>query len=155
MRTLCGLAVFYVVLIALRGLAVGQEMAVPDKPIVSTVTSYKIIAFSQEREPDWRFVITYKDSNDKVYRDEHHGLNSLPNPEGGAPINNPEGADELMKQLNTGNFSTTSMIRRLLQHLVTHGKIPPSTVQGTPETAAVVLNPFNLSTPIPMYLKQQ
>jgi hypothetical protein len=96
--------------------AMGQEVAVPDKPVPSTITSYKIIAFSQEREPDWRFVITFQDSNGKVYRDEHHGLNSLPNPAGDEPINNPEGADAFLKQ-------------------VQHGKIPPSSVTGTPESA--------------------
>jgi hypothetical protein len=110
-----------------------QEMAVPDAPVPATITSYKIIAFSQEREPDWRFVITFKDSNGKIYRDEHYGATSLPNPAGGEPINNPEGADSFLKQMNTTNFSTTSMVKRLLQHLVQHGKIPPSTVAGTPE----------------------
>lgn len=113
----------------------GQEVAVPDTPVPATITSYKVIAFSQEREPDWRFVITFKDSNGKVYTDEHQGLTSMPNPTGGAPLTNPNGADSFLKQLNTANFSTTSLTKRLLQHLVQHGKIPAATVQGTPETA--------------------
>jgi hypothetical protein len=111
----------------------GQELAVPTTPVVTTVTSYKVIAFSQEREPDWRFVITFKDSNGKVYTDEHYGPASIPDPAGGAPIANPAGADALLKQLNTANLSTVSLMRRLLQHLVQHGKIPAATVTGTPE----------------------
>jgi hypothetical protein len=130
-------------------LVLAQEMAVPDTPVPSTITSYKIVGFSQEREPDWRFTITYKDSNNMVYRDEHYGLTTLTGPDG-KPITRPEGADELMKQLNTGNFSTTSMVKRLLQHLVQHGKIPPSTVQGTPEIAVAItpsqVNPTSITT---------
>lgn len=110
-----------------------QEVAVPDTPVPATITSYKIVSFTQEREPDWRFVITYKDSNGKLYTDEHYGKNTVIEPGTGQSVNRPEGADELMKQLNTGNFTTTSQVKRLLQHLSQHGKIPPSTVQGTPE----------------------
>ncbi len=110
-----------------------QERAVPDAPVPATITSYQIVAFSLDREPDWRFVITFKDSNGQVYRDEHYGPSSIPNPDGGAPIAIPSGADAFLKQLNTANFSTVSLTRRLLQHLVQHGKIPAATVQGTPE----------------------
>lgn len=113
-----------------------QEIAVPDTPVAATITSYKIVAFSQEREPDWKFTIVYKDSNGKVYEDEHYGLSTVQGPEG--PITRPEGADALMKFMNTANFATTSQIKRLLQHLVQHGKIPPSTVTGTPEIALVI-----------------
>lgn len=35
--------------------------------------------------------------------------------------------------LNTGNFSVTSMQRRVLQRLVTDGLLPPGTVQGAPD----------------------
>ena len=111
-----------------------QEIAVPTTPVTATITSYKITAFTFEREPDWRFVITFEDSNGKAYRDEHHGRALLPNPtQGGDPIANPDGADTFIKQLNTMNFATTSLTKRLLQHLVQHGKIPASTVTGTPE----------------------
>jgi len=110
-----------------------QEIAVPDKPLTVTITSYKVIGFSQERDPDWRFSITYQDSTGKTYVDQHYGLSSRPNPAGGQPIVNPEGADSLLKQLNTMNFTTTSLTKRLLQHLIAHGKIPASTVTGTPE----------------------
>lgn len=107
-----------------------QEVAVPDKPITSTVTSYEIEAFSWERLPEWRFTIRYRDNNGVTYADEHYGLVTMPGPTG--PIKRAEGADEFMLTLNTLNLSTTSMIKRLLQHLVQHGKIPASSVQGTP-----------------------
>lgn len=110
---------------------VSQEVAVPNAPVVTTVTSYRIIKFEQEREPDWRFVITFVDSNSKVYTDVHYGLTTVPGPTG--PITRPDGADSFLKQLNTANFSTTSLTKRLLQHLVQHGKIPAATVTGTPE----------------------
>lgn len=113
--------------------ATAQERAVPDVPVVATITSYKITGFALEREPDWRFTITYQDSNGRAYTDSHYGPSSGPNPTGGPPIVNPEGADAFLKQLITANFSTTSMMKRLLQHLVQHGKIPASTVTGTPE----------------------
>lgn len=112
-----------------------QEVAVPVKPVSATITEYKIIAFSQERVPDWRFRITFQDSNGKVYYDDHFGETSVPSPGGGPPTTNPNGADTLLKQLNTMNFSAPnpSMINRLLKHLEAHGKIPPITVTGTPE----------------------
>ena len=119
--------------VMLCGSASAQEIAVPTTPVTVTITSYKVTGFSQEREPDWRFSITYQDSTGKVYVDQHYGLTSRPNPAGGQPLVNPEGADSFLKQLNTTNFSTTSMNKRLLQHLIQHGKIPASTVTGTPE----------------------
>lgn len=115
--------------------AFAQEKAVPDTPVPATVTEYRIIRFEQERDPDWRFVITFKDNNGRLYTDEHRGLTSIPNPTGGEPLTNPDGADSFLKQLNTANFSTVSLTRRLLQHLVQHGKIPAATVTGTPESA--------------------
>jgi hypothetical protein len=111
----------------------GQEIAVPTTPVVTTITSYRVTGFSFEREPDWRFVITFQDSNGKVYTDEHYGPTSVANPAGGNPLTNPNGADTFLKQLNTANLSTTSLTKRLLQHLVQHGKIPAATVTGTPE----------------------
>ena len=113
-----------------------QEYAKPDAPVSATITEYRIIRFAQQREPDWRFTIVYRDNNGKEYSDEHFGLSETPDPAnpGGPPITNPNGADKFLKQMNTMNFSTTSMVRRLLQHLEDHGKIPPSTVQGTPDS---------------------
>jgi hypothetical protein len=111
-----------------------QEIAVPQAPVVSTITSYRITGFSFEREPDYKFIITYQDSNGKTYTDEHVGPSSLKNPlEGDPPIVNPTGAEGLVKQLNTANLSTTSLIKRLLQHLVQHGKIPAATITGEVE----------------------
>jgi hypothetical protein len=109
-----------------------QEIAVPDKPVPAVISSYEIVGFSQERYPDWRFTITYRDNLGKTYTDEHHGPSSIPNPAGGQAVN-PDGAEAFLKQMNTANFSTVSFTKRLLQHLVTHGKIPSSTVTGEVE----------------------
>ena len=43
-------------------------------------------------------------------------------------------AIDLMKWLNTANFSVNSMHKRVLQKLSADGKLPPGTVTGTPET---------------------
>jgi hypothetical protein len=110
-----------------------QESAVPVAPVPVTITSYQVTGFSQERYPDWRFTITFRDSNGKVYTDAHSGPTSVPNPAGGQPLTNADGADSFLKQLNTANFTTTSLTKRLLQHLIAHGKIPASNVTGTPE----------------------
>lgn len=110
-----------------------QEVAVPNKPVEAPVTSYRITGFSFDREPEWRFTIYYQDSNGVRQADEHVGPSSLLNPTGGEPIVNPTGAESFIKQLNTGNFGTISLTKRLLQHLVAHEKIPASTVTGTPE----------------------
>jgi hypothetical protein len=116
-----------IVLLLVPTAAFSQETAVPDTPVPTTITSYRVTGFSLEREPEWRFVIVYKDNNNKEYRDDHHGPSTV------SGVNNPEGADELIRALNTANLSTNSLMKRLLQHLVQHGKIPPSTVQGAPE----------------------
>lgn len=113
--------------------AAAQEVAVPDKPVQVAVTSYRIIALSQTFEPEPRFTITYVDNTGRVYTDEHEGPSQVPNPSGGDPMVNPAGADAFLRQMNTADFRSVSVVKRLLQHLVQHGKIPPATVTGTPE----------------------
>jgi hypothetical protein len=108
-----------------------QEIAVPVTPVVRTVTSFQIIGFSQERYPQWRFTITWRDSNGDVFSDVHFGPTSMPSPDG--PIIRPDGADSFIKQMNTANFSTVSFERRLIEHLEKHGTIPAYTISGTPE----------------------
>lgn len=122
-----------IVAVVLWSAAAAQEVAVPMTLVPATVTDYRVTGFSQQREPDVRFCITYRDNNGRVYTDEHHGPSSRPNPLDGQPVVLPEGADAFLKQLNTANFSTTSLTKRLLQHLVQHGKIPASTVTGEAE----------------------
>ena len=115
--------------------AAAQEGAKPDVPVNKTVNLYRIIRFSQERKPDWRFVITFEDDQGGVYTDEHYGPSQIPDPANpGSFTENPNGAEKFLKQMNTTNFSTNSMTKRLLEHLELHGKIPPSTVVGTPES---------------------
>jgi hypothetical protein len=43
-------------------------------------------------------------------------------------------AEQLMTQLNTMNFSTVSLQKRVIQVCGKDGKIPPGTVSGTPST---------------------
>jgi hypothetical protein len=128
----------------LAAVASAQESAKPIEPVDKTVREYKIIRFAQQRVPDWRFVITYVDDQGGEYADEHYGpvYTTDPSNPSGPPIKNPNGADELLKTFNTMNFSTNSMVKRLLQHLQDHGKIPPSTIAGTPDApTAVVTSP--------------
>jgi hypothetical protein len=42
-------------------------------------------------------------------------------------------ATTLMNQLNTVNLTTNSLHKRILERLVTDGKLPPGTVTGTPD----------------------
>lgn len=42
-------------------------------------------------------------------------------------------AIDLIKWMNTANFSVNSMQKRILQKLVADGKLPPGTIQGVPE----------------------
>lgn len=107
---------------------IAQEIAVPNTPIVATITSYEIVSFEMERIPEWSFRISYRDSNEKMYVDQHRGQSMLLN-----GLQNPNAAEPFLRQLNTANFATNSLVKRLLQHLVQHGKIPAATVQGTPE----------------------
>lgn len=45
-------------------------------------------------------------------------------------------AHNMIKWLNTANFTTNSMQKRVLQKLMADGKLPLGTVQGTPESPA-------------------
>ena len=126
------------VLLALAAPAAAQEVAVPEVPVDVTVRAYKIVAFSQQQTPDWRFVITWTDDQGKMGNDEHFGLNYLPDPANpsGPPLYNPTGADAFLKQLNTMNFTTTSMVKRLLSHLVSHRQDPAvHDLGGAPDVA--------------------
>jgi hypothetical protein len=125
------------VLILLPVAAHAQEEGAVDNPTPAdiTVKSIKIISFAQQRLPDWRFVIIAEDNNGKQYLDEHIGLYHAET--------NPKGADRFLKQMNTMNFATTSMVKRLLEHIESEGIIPPITVVGTPEP------PTTLSMPKP------
>lgn len=44
-------------------------------------------------------------------------------------------ATKFMRTMNTANFTTKSMQKRILEKLVADGKIPPGTVQGSPDPA--------------------
>lgn len=129
MRTISALIVWMLY----AGAAVAQEVAVPSTPVTHPITEYRITGITMEREPQWRFVIAYRDNNGDVYTDEHVGATTIPNPNGGDPLVNPNGADVLIATMMTANLSQQSLMRRLLQHLVAHGKIPPATISGTPE----------------------
>lgn len=42
-------------------------------------------------------------------------------------------AQDMMKWMNTANFSTTSMQKRILQKLEQDGKLPPGEITGAPD----------------------
>ena len=50
-------------------------------------------------------------------------------------------AQQLLVQLNTMNFSTVSLQKRVIQVCGKDGKIPPGTVSGTPQTFTATRTP--------------
>jgi hypothetical protein len=136
--------------LAVAARAGAQEIAVPDAPETKTVKGYAIVSILIEREPFWRLVIVYRDDLKNEGRDEHTGESYYLDPATGTKTFRPDGASELIKQFNTMNFSTQSMNRRVLQHLSQHGKIPPSTVVGAPESPANQVLDDRTPTPKPL-----
>ena len=144
-------ALLFVLLLLLAAApATAQESAVPITPVEKTVKAYRVNSVTTARRPDWRVLIAYEDDQGGTYIDEHYGPCTLVVPPGGGtPAKAPECAEDLAKQYNTANFSTNSMAKRTLEHLIAHGKIPPSTVQGTPETFTERAAPPPLKTTLP------
>src|SRR5678816_3750647 len=101
----------------------GQEKAVLDKPLVVTTSDYEIVGLSFTRLPTWRFVITYTDTNGQTQMDVHQGETSTNVPSNVA-------ADTFIIALNKANLSTKSLERRLMEHLISEGKIPAATING-------------------------
>jgi hypothetical protein len=126
-----------IALLAAAAPVAAQEVAVPDTPVEVTVKAYAIISIHTERVPDWRFVIAFTDDQGKRQEDVHYGPSYVTDPSTGTKTAIPEGAENLCKQMNTANMSIKSMNKRALEHLVAHGKIPPSTVQGEPQPPTV------------------
>lgn len=92
------------------------------------VTSYKIRAIHMEFDAvdpmsvDGKsgiLTMMLKDNNGKYLQCKYYG----------------DKATTLMKQLNTGNFTQTSMQKRLLKQLEADGIIPPGNVTGQPDPA--------------------
>jgi hypothetical protein len=121
----------------------GQEVAVPDAPVTVTVKAYAVIGMLIEHTPEYRLSIYFTDDQGKRQEDNHVGPSYFTDPITGTKTALPEGAESLIKQLNTANMSVKSMVKRSLEHLITHGKIPPSTIQGTPQppTSVELNNP--------------
>lgn len=64
--------------------------------------------------------ITLRDNHDVASQYEYTGTQAV----------------EMMKWMNTANFSVNSMQKRVLQKLTQDGKLPPGNVTGTPDTPA-------------------
>jgi len=113
--------------------ATAQEVAVPDTPVNVTVKAFAVVGIHIENLPEWRFVVTFTDDQGKRQEDVHIGPSYYVDPVGGGKTANPSGAENLIKQMNTANMSVKSMNKRALEHLISEGKIPPATIQGTPQ----------------------
>ncbi len=104
-----------------------QEKAVVVKPEVvtvdRTVKEFEIASITFRRLPAWQLTIEYTDNLGAAQIDNHIGVTSEINP---------TGADTLIASFNKANLSVKSMERRAIEHLISEGKIPESTVVGTP-----------------------
>lgn len=94
----------------------GQEKADLVTPVPKTVTSYEVAGVYIHRLPDWELGIEYLDDQGGRHRDAHRGAD----------------AEALVKALNKADLSVKSLERRVLEHLIAEGKIPPATITGTP-----------------------
>lgn len=65
-----------------------------------------------------------------AYNNGEVGIATYPTP---APDGSSQPAGSvILHALNTGNFSTTSLVKTTIQRLQTDGYLPPGTVSGTP-----------------------
>ena len=88
-------------------------------------TKYKVLAMLTDREaptPAGPGLVRITVADDQ-------GLRSYPEYTGAEAI-------DLMRWMNTANFSVNSMQKRVLQKLSGDGKLPPGTVTGTPDPPA-------------------
>jgi hypothetical protein len=97
-------------------------------PVVKTATKFRIISILMRTEvppvipgagtppKTGQMTIELVDDNDKPYTHQYYGDEAL----------------NYIKYINTANFTTKSMHRRLLEKLSTDGVLP-GTVSGTPE----------------------
>jgi hypothetical protein len=100
---------------------------VPPPPAVS---EYQIATVLMQRLPVWQLAITYVDNLGVFHHHTHTGVFHA--------TTNPNGADVLVKQLNTINLSTKSLEQRAKEHLDTCttgvGETPgPATMSGSPD----------------------
>lgn len=110
-----------------------QEKATLTVPVaLGSRSEYQVTGVSLNRPKtigtpsgEWSLNIIYYDNKDQVYTDYHVGVFHA--------VNNPNGADVLVKQLNKANLSSNSLNCRALNHLITEGKIAGSTVDCTAE----------------------
>ena len=93
-----------------------QEVSVLTTPVTSTVLQYEILGMSFYRLPEWSLEIVYVDNLGKRLQDNHRS----------------DEARDLIVALNKANLTTKSLERRLMEHLIAEGKIPPATITGTP-----------------------
>jgi hypothetical protein len=93
-----------------------QEQAELTTPIARTVTAYEVVQVTLQRWPEWVVRVEYLDNTLKPQNDTHRGTE----------------AQTLIVALNKADLSVKSLERRVLEHLIAEGKIPPATITGTP-----------------------
>lgn len=110
------------------------EELVLDDPIVTppaSTTTYRVVSMLLDRE-----VVTLDATAPglvSIRLRDNHDVETVCQYLGDEAI-------DLMKWMNTANFSTNSMHKRVLQKLTNDGKLPPGTVTGTPDPPVVVLD---------------
>jgi len=101
------------------------ELTEPDVKPEEVISSYRVVRLLLDwkaipapgESPEHGLVVVTLESNlGTLLSHEYHGTD----------------ATDLMKWMNTANFSTTSMHKRILQKLSSEGVIP-GTVTGTPD----------------------
>ena len=106
-----------------------EELVLTDPVITPPVatTTYRVVAIVLDREtlmgvpPAAGLVqIALRDNHEQLTRYQYTGDEAI----------------DLMKWMNTANFSVHSMHKRILQKLTNDGQLPPGTVTGTPDPPA-------------------
>lgn len=96
-------------------------LTTPITPSNPTISQYRIVRLLLEREPFALILVVVADNRnvrtEVAYSDD-----------GGGTV-----AASLLHALNTADLSVKSLQRRVLEYLVSDGKLPAGSVSGTPD----------------------
>jgi hypothetical protein len=103
-----------------------EEYALTDPSIIPEIVTskYKVVSLNLNMESPFAGIepglvlIELKDNNDVRTNYTYEGQQAI----------------DMMKWMNTANFTVNSMQKRILQKLSNDGKLPPGDITGTPDT---------------------
>jgi hypothetical protein len=105
-------------------LVITDPIVHPDPPAPPPTTKYKVVSLSSDVETPpvpapapGLLIIKVRDNNGIALTVQYVG----------------EQAMQFIKYMNTANFSTVSLQKRILQKLSNEGYLPPGTVTGVPD----------------------